>query len=267
MSDLVIENDKNESITLNVENVEEENEILDTQEKREDVSEEEEDDESEGSYSGESTYANESTFDEFNFSSDEEDDEDDESLSLDSDDEDDEDTDYEDAEFNFDDVKQSIEYVQDRYNFFKKSVVRDCSLYLLYVENNNIVHVEKSIFDLEEDGSVKKDKIVELLQEKRLSSDKKYFIKELWQYNYNLNPELMINMFDEDESFTDIDNMMKSLTRLSDIRFEDSIDIFKDKNSLFVLYTLDKPMRQSTNKRKSLKKGRKGKSSRKTQRK
>ena len=138
---------------------------------------------------------------------------------------------------------------------------------MLYIENKEVVHVEKSLFELEEDGSVSKDKIVELLQEKRVQGDKKYFIKELCQYNFNLTAESMINMFDEDDKFDDIEKMMKSLSRLSEIRFDDSIDIFKDKNSLFVMYTLEKPARQSSNKRKSIKKSKSGSSNRKTRRK
>lgn len=229
------------------------------------------DDDSDDDDDDDSDNDNESTFDEFNFSSDEDDDTTVGSMMMNSDGEDsdeEDEIDYDDAEFNFDDVAQSIEYIQERYNFFKKSTVRDCSIYLLYIENKQVVHVEKSLFELEEDGSVSKDNIVELLQEKRIQGDKKYFIKELLQYNFNLTAESMINMFDEDDKFDDIEKMMKSLSRLSDIRFEDSIDIFKDKNSLFVMYTLEKPVRQSSNKRKSIKKGKSsGSSNRKTRRK
>ena len=207
----------------------------------------------------ENTYTedNESTFDEFNFDSEGE--EEDDTISMESDEEDsdeesDDETNYDDAEFIFDDVKDSIEYINERYNFFKKSIVQECSLYLLYLEQNNVVDVKKINFDLENDGVVSKDKIVELLQEKRILGENKYFIKELWQYNFNIDCNSLINMFDEDEKFDEIENMMKPLNKLSNIRFENSIDVFKDKNSLFVVYTLDKPERKMSSKRKSLKK-------------
>ena len=253
----------------------ESNEVIDNDQNEENEqpviqNEEEDDASSDGSMnsSDDSENDNESTFDEFNFSSDEEDNTSVGSMMMSSDGENsDEEIDYDDAEFNFDDVAQSIEYIQERYNFFKKSTVRDCSIYMLYIEDKKVVHVEKSLFELEEDGSVSKDKIVELLQEKRVKGDKKYFIKELCQYNFNLTAESMINMFDEDDKFDDIEAMMKSLSRLSEIRFDDSIDIFKDKNSLFVMYTLEKPARQSSNKRKSIKKSKSGSSNRKTRRK
>tara|TARA_B100000963_G_C22639497_1_gene679578 strand:+ start:9766 stop:10626 length:861 start_codon:yes stop_codon:yes gene_type:complete len=230
--------------------------------------EDDEDYESDESDESETTYdENTSTFDEFNFDS--EVDEEDDTISMESDEEEDTDDeiDYDNAEFNFEDVKYSIEYIQERYNFFKKSVVQECSLYLLYMEKNTIVNVDKVMFDLQDDGYVNKDNIVELLQEKRINDDKKYFIKELWQYNFNINSETMINMFDEDEKFNEIENMMKPLNKLSDIHFDNSIDVFKDKNSLFVLYTLDKPERKTPNKRKSLKKRDKKSSTRKTHKK
>tara|TARA_A100001015_G_C15044630_1_gene742637 strand:+ start:395 stop:1240 length:846 start_codon:yes stop_codon:yes gene_type:complete len=263
MSELVIEDSnqlESHTDSMNVENIEnivlEKNvDELENNKDEENYNESGESGESDGSDESENTYNdNESTFDDFNFDS-ENDEDDEDTISMDSDEEEsDDDIDYDDAEFNFDDVKNSIEYIQERYNFFKKSVIQECSLYLLYMEKNAIVDVEKKIFDLEDNGVVSKDKIVELLQEKRIRGDNKYFIKELWKYNFNIDCNTMINMFDEDEKFDEIENMMKPLSKLSDIRFENSIDVFKDKNSLFVLYTLDKPERKSPNKRKSLKK-------------
>ena len=50
---------------------------------------------------------------------------------------------------------------------------------MLYTENNEVTNVDKHIFELEEDGCVDKEKIVELLQEKRIYNDKKYFIKNI----------------------------------------------------------------------------------------
>ena len=215
------------------------------------------------SSTNESNYDAESTFDDFNFEDDE--------LSSEGDDESEEDDeseveDYEDAEFNYDDVKQSIEYVEERYNFFKKTNVNECNLYMLYTENNEISNVDKHMFELEEDGCVNKDKIVELLQEKRISNDKKYFIKNIWKYNFDLSYDKLIKLFDDDGDSEELDEILQPLTKLSNIKFENSIDIFKDKNSLFILYSVEKPERKSK-KRKSLKKVSNKQKTRKTQKK
>lgn len=263
MSELVIESNNETELLEN--NNDTSDKVNDETEVNETV-EEYNDNESNNDDETSSMYENESNLDSFNFdelTSDdsEEDDSNDDSEedSLDSDD------DYDDAEFNFDDVKDSIEYIQERYNFFKKTNVQECNLYLLYVEKNEVINVEKILFDLNDDGSVDKDKIVELLQDKRIKNDNKYFIKDLWQYNFNLNYNDLINLFDEDEEFESIENMMKPLTKLSNISFDESIDVFKDKNSLFVLYSLEKPERK-TKRRKSLKKN-VSKTSRKTHKK
>ena len=218
------------------------------------------------SSSNDSNYDAESTFDDFNFENDEltsdEDDEDD----SDEDDEGEEEDDYEDAEFNYDDVKQSIEYVEERYNFFKKVNVNECNLYMLYTENNEVTNVDKHMFELEDDGCVNKEKIVELLQEKRICNDKKYFIKNIWKYNFDLSHDKLIKLFDDDEDHEELDEILEPLTKLSNIKFEKSIDVFKDKNSLYILYSLEKPERKSK-KRKSLKKAPNKQKTRKTQKK
>ena len=169
------------------------------------------------SSTNESNYDAESTFDDFNFEDDELSSEEDEESE--GDDESDEEEDYEDAEFNYDDVKQSIEYVEERYNFFKKTNVNECNLYMLYTENNEVTNVDKHMFELEEDGCVDKDKIVELLQEKRINDDKKYFIKNIWKYNFDLSYDKLIKLFDDDEDHEELDEILEPLTKLSNIKF------------------------------------------------
>lgn len=199
----------------------------------------------------------ESTFDDFNY--DEEDsfllDSDDSSLEEDEEeeeDEEDEEDDLDNAEFNFEDVKDSIEYIHEKYNFFKKEDNESCSIYLLYIEKNNAIeNVEKLDFELE-NNKIDKEKIVNLLQEKRIYNDNKYFIKNIWKYGFNLEYNELINMFDDDEKYDKIEEMLQPINKLSNIEFEPSINVFKDKNSLFVLYSCEKPERK--NKRKSMKK-------------
>lgn len=225
-----------------------------------------EDDNEEESYqsSDDNSENNESTFDDFNFN---EDDsflisDDDESLESDEEEEDDEE-DFENAEFNFEDVKDSIEYIQDRYNFFYKENISDCNLYLLYIENNSVENVEKIDFELEENSIISKEKIVNLLQDKRIYQNKKYFIKNIWKYGFNLDSNDLINLFDDDEEHDSIENLLQPINKLSNIQFDKSINIFKDKNSLFILYSAEKPERKSS-KRKSMKKYVNKSSSRKT---
>lgn len=219
-----------------------------------DVDDEDEDEDKSYQSSDDNSVNNESTFDEFNFNEDDSflvSDEDDESLE--SEEEEEEDEDFDNAEFNFEDVKDSIEYIQDRYNFFYKDNVSECNLYLLYIENNSVENVEKIDFELEENGIISKEKIVNLLQDKRIYQNKKYFIKNIWKYGFNLDSDDIINLFDDEESHDSIENLLQPISKLSNIQFDKSINIFKDKNSLFVLYSAEKPERKSS-KRKSMKK-------------
>ena len=134
------------------------------------------------------------------------------------------------------------------------------------MENKEIVSVKSELFDIDDNGAINKDKIIELLQDKRLNDDKKYFIKDLWKYNFDLDYNELITLFDEDEEYERNNEMLVQLKNLSNIKFNKSIDIFKEKNNLFVLYSLEKPERKS-NRKKSLKKAGVKKSKRKTHKK
>ena len=74
-------------------------------------------------------------FDELNYDGTSDEEEDDSMFGdeANEDDDDDESDDDDDEEFLFDDVKQSIEYIQERYNFFKRDKVKSCSIYSIYL--------------------------------------------------------------------------------------------------------------------------------------
>lgn len=209
-----------------------------------------------------------------------------------SDDDDEEGDESDDEEFLFDDVKQSIQYVQDRYGFFKTETNQECTVYNLYLSSRytddddsanmsaqNIDFMEKDRLPLNKEGVLTKQVLYEYLKEKRVlnvnneetetrgnkdvQNGQVFYLQKILTYNFNLSHDKLIDLFDDDvnEENDPTSNMMQSISKIQDIKFEDSLTLFNKYNTLFVLFTPHKPSRQRN--RKSSKK-RKHKSSRTT---
>ena len=202
-------------------------------------------------------------FDELNYdgTSDEEDDSlfDDEHAN----DDDESDDDDDDDEFLFDDVKQSIEYIQERYNFFKRDKVKICHVYSIYLthkdEETNLQEIDlvhKDSLNLV-DGILPKHTLMTFLKEKRQIEDvdEPYYLYKMITHKFNLQHDQLINLFDhEDEQHEFINDMIEQNNKLSDIEFGDSLSIFDKYNSIFVFFTPNKPPRNKN--RRSLKRRR-----------
>ena len=201
-------------------------------------------------------------FDELNYdgTSDEEEDSEFEGNAEDGEEESDDD---DDDEFLFDDVKQSIEYIQERYNFFKKDKVKTCSIYSVYLtpkdtetELQDVDLVHKDSLNLV-DGLLPKHTLMSFLKEKRQIEDvdEPYYLYNMITHKFDLQHDQLIHLFDhEEEQHEFINEMMEQNNKLSDIQFGESLSIFDKYNSIFVFFTPDKPPRNKN--RRSMKRRR-----------
>ena len=202
-------------------------------------------------------------FDELNYDGTSDEDDDDDSVFDNNSNGDDESDDGDDEEFLFDDVKQSIEYIQERYNFFKRDKVKTCNIYSIYLsltdeETNlqNIDLVHKDSLNLV-DGLLHKHNLMTFLKEKRQLEDvdQPYYLYKMITHRFNLKHDQLIHLFDHEEEQHDfINDMTEQNNKLSDIEFGDSLSIFDKHNSIFVFFTPNKPPRNKN--RRSLKRRR-----------
>lgn len=221
-------------------------------------------------------------FDELNYDGEETSDDDDEENSVidfsnndyvgsDEEDGDDDDEEDDDDEFMFDDVKQSIEYIQERYNFFKSTTTNVCNIYTIYLTDKDIITGVNDIDVIHKDnlnlvdGILTKNNLIDYLKTKRLLEgvDEPYYLHKIISHSFNLTPEQLIHLFDHEEEQHDfINNMMQQTNKLTDITFGKSLSLFDKYNSLFVFFTPEKPPRSKS--RRSSKKKRPSSSQRNT---
>ena len=102
----------------------------------------------------------------------------------------------------------------------------------IYVDNNRkIYHIKKDSIDLE-DGNLSKEELIYLLKKNKDYNEVKHKIISILQYNIDLSPENINNYIKSPESF----NFLKVNENIDSLKWNDSINLFKDINSLYIIY-------------------------------
>ena len=143
----------------------------------------------------------------------------------------------------FEEVKKSIEFIQTNYNFFNKNTNKSVGVYNIYLDDNDdglrsIENVTKEHLDLDENGVLKKNNLFGHIQNARKNVDSKiYNLQKILVYNFNIKYDRLIDLFDDEEEFDDVKQMLTKMNKLKDIEFNDSIEQFNNFNNLFIFFT------------------------------
>ena len=117
------------------------------------------------------------------------------------------------------------------YNDFYKEPISSIMLYVLYVKDKEIIHVDTNSCLLE-NGNIIKERLVSLIKHYEIR-EIKYKLTALLRYNIDLNPE-EIHDFMNEESVTD--RFLTPEKYLNNIHYNDSIHMFQDLNALYFIY-------------------------------
>ena len=125
-----------------------------------------------------------------------------------------------------------FETMDNLYKDFYKEQIQNISLFMVYVDNENkISFVRRSSVPLEE-GTLKKKHLIEILKEYMNYDSKKYRPISLLKYNIDISPQ-EINLYLKNKDGFDFLTVEKNI---KDIVFNDSITLFHDVNSLYVVF-------------------------------
>ena len=117
------------------------------------------------------------------------------------------------------------------YNDFYKEPITSIMIYVLYIKDKELVHVDSSKCLLE-NGNLIRERIISLIKHYEIR-EIKYKLTGLLRYNIDLNPE-DINDFINENIGTD--RFMTSEKYLNNIHYNDSIHMFQDLNALYFIY-------------------------------
>jgi hypothetical protein len=155
-----------------------------------------------------------------------------------------------------DDEKLDTEWLEDFkdeecvYHKYYKEPVTSIQLYFLYIENKELIDVDRQQCVVE-NGILKKEVIVSLIKEYqrnyKLNNYKlnNYKLNSLLRYNIDLNPEDITDYLNE----TKRDRFLTPEKYLDDIHFDDSIAMLQDLNALYFIYTQDSSVQKNQTRR------------------
>lgn len=135
---------------------------------------------------------------------------------------------------------EKLEKIEKKYDLFYKDKQESIKVYSLYVKNNEIIRTSKDTLLLD-NGMLKKETLLYYLRNARKLNDTTYKIKSVSKFNLTIEPEDVLTNTWQDKYFSEERNM-------ADIYFSESISVFQDINSLFILFSFP------TNKNKNTKK-------------
>ena len=149
---------------------------------------------------------------------------------------------------------------EEKYNEFYNEKVNTIKVFFMYINNEQVVvNIKQEVLTLSVSGVLKREQLITLIKEKQYLNKMKYKLFSVVKYNIDLQPEevdefITINISDSDtisvsDTISDSNNnnyakrFLSPENYINDIYFTDTISIFQDLNSLYILFKEEKSER------------------------
>ena len=127
--------------------------------------------------------------------------------------------------------------------FYKASVVSITILYIYINENKEIYNIKSELEQIT-NSCLTKERILYLIKQNQYNLEDKHRLIDLLKFNVDINPteikDIIINDFNK--------NYLVSLKIIDDIKFNDTIKMLQDKNSVIFIFT-NTPKKNTNTKR------------------
>jgi len=145
-------------------------------------------------------------------------------------------------------MELNCEWTQDNtetfFDDFYKEVVQSIKMYCFYInKKKELFHVKKDILWLH-DGILKKEELIYLLKHNTIYDKTKYQILSIMKYNIDIEPS-DINFFLDDPNKK---NFLSIKKNIDSIKWNNTITLFLDLNSIIIVYNEKKNMSNTTKK-------------------
>lgn len=133
-----------------------------------------------------------------------------------------------------DDWIKLIEEEEKEYTGFYRESNDMIKIFFMYVNSSNkIYYIKKEIVPLNE-GYLNREILINLLKKNKIHRNINHDIISILQYNIDLEPENVIKYLKQNEF--DKENFLTIRSDFNDIYWKDSVSLFKDLNSLHILF-------------------------------
>lgn len=148
-------------------------------------------------------------------------------------------------EINEDDILLEDEFNEElEYNDFYKTKVKHVNLFFLYLDKNrNIVRIQKEIRNIDKSTILKKE-LLNIIENKKIFLNKKYVIRDILKYNFNLDNENVQDFIISSSKY----DFLVPLKNINDIFWDNTIEKFNRFNSLYFIFTGNNSLHSKTKK-------------------
>tara|TARA_B100000035_G_scaffold313374_2_gene326947 strand:+ start:2357 stop:2872 length:516 start_codon:yes stop_codon:yes gene_type:complete len=130
-----------------------------------------------------------------------------------------------------------IEKEEEIYGHFYREITDEIELYYIYVNSSNkIYYIKKEKCKLDKSSILQREKLINLLKKNEKYNNKKHKLISILQYNIDLSAEEIFDYLNDSEKF----NFLSTKSNIEEIKWRDSIRLFKDINSLHIIFYEDK---------------------------
>ena len=125
-----------------------------------------------------------------------------------------------------------FDQVEKLYNGLYTEQLQNVLVYFLYVNmHNELFHIKKNQLEIN-DCKLSKEHLVFLLKKNQIYNNKKFHPITIMKYNINLKPRDIMHYLKHTGEYS----FLSFETNINAISWEDSIPLFHDLNSLFIVY-------------------------------
>ena len=118
------------------------------------------------------------------------------------------------------------------FNEFYKENVQNLQMFCYYVnKDKELFHIKKDILTID-NGVLKKGDLIYQLRKNRIYNNKNFQLLSILKYNINIEP-VDIQFFLND---TENDQFLNTEKYIDDIKWDDTITLFQDLNSIIFIY-------------------------------
>ena len=154
---------------------------------------------------------------------------------------------------------KEIEEEEKEYNSFYKEENRTISVNYIYIDKNSKIYYVKKEKIMLDEKKIDKTKLIFMLKKNKNYNNKNHKLISILQYNIDLSPEDLGLYLKNNDNF----NFLTVKSSLSELKWDDSINLFKDLNSLYIIYYEESSRKNSNTKKVYIRKLNKRKSRRK----
>ena len=126
----------------------------------------------------------------------------------------------------------AIEEEERLYNSFYKEENDTIEIVYIYINIENKIYYVKKEYIMLDNKVLDKTKLIFLLKKHKQYNKKNHKLISILQYNIDLSPEELGLYLKNDDNF----NFLSIKSSLTELKWDDTINLFKDLNSLHIIY-------------------------------